>query len=163
MKKKKIDIEIIEYSDKSELSSEIKELLKRAEDASNNAYTPYSRFNVGAAILLENGEIITGNNQENAAYPSGLCAERVALFYANASYPTLAVKSIAIVAKNNNSITNQPVPPCGSCRQALLETENRFGTPIKVYLSGSKIVREISCIKDLLPLNFDKDFLEATS
>lgn len=160
MEKRQISIEIIEYSDKSELSDQIQDLIKKAENSSNNAYTPYSRFNVGAAVLLENGEIICGNNQENAAYPSGLCAERVALFYANATYPTSAVKAIAIVAKNNNSITLEPVPPCGSCRQALLEAETRFRKPIKVYLTGNSKTQEISCIKDLLPLDFDKDFLE---
>ncbi|MBN2681336.1 MAG: cytidine deaminase [Bacteroidales bacterium] len=159
MKKRNISIEIIEYQDISELDEEIGNLIKKAEASSNNAYTPYSKFNVGAAILLDNGDIVCGNNQENAAYPSGLCAERVALFYANASFPTTAVKAIAIVAKNNNSISTEPVPPCGSCRQALLETETRFGKPIKVYLSGSKKIQEISSIKDLLPLNFDKDFL----
>jgi cytidine deaminase len=160
MEKRKITFEIVEYTNASELSEEIRNLIKKAELSSNNAYTPYSRFNVGAAVLLENGEIVCGNNQENAAYPSGLCAERVALFYANASFPTYAVMAIAIVAKNNNSITSEPVPPCGSCRQALLESEIRYGKPIKVYLSGNKKIQEISCIKDLLPLNFDKDFLE---
>ncbi len=155
---KEIKIKIVEYNSIKELNQEDKALINSAKIATNTAYSPYSNFSVGAAVLLENGEIITGNNQENAAYPSGLCAERVALFYANSKFPNIAVKSIAIVAKNNNKFNSIPVPPCGACRQVMLETEMRFKKPIKVILFGEKKIQIINKVTDLLPLDFTSDF-----
>jgi cytidine deaminase len=108
---------------------------------------------------LQNGEIISGNNQENAAYPSGLCAERVAVFYANSQYPNVAITKIAICAENENGILKNPISPCGACRQVLLETEIRFGLPIKLILFGTEKIITITTISQLLPLHFKKENL----
>ena len=139
-----------------ELSDEQKNLLNKAKEQTQNAYAPYSDFRVGAAVLLENGEIVCGNNQENAAYPSGLCAERVAMFYANAQYPNVAIKALAIAAWTNGKFLAEPVSPCGACRQVLLETENRFDKNFPVLLYGTEAVFLVEKAKDLLPLSFDK-------
>lgn len=161
MKEKKITIKILlkEYSSHSELDETELMLVQEAKKAAKNAYAPYSKFNVGAALLLENGKVVTGNNQENAAYPSGLCAERVAVFYANSKYPKIPVVSIAVTAMTNDEWIENPVPPCGSCRQSLLETEMRFKKPMKVIMAGKDTVRVIENVRNLLPLNFDSDFL----
>ncbi|MDR1591434.1 MAG: cytidine deaminase [Prevotellaceae bacterium] len=137
-----------------ELSAAYLQLVETAKEVSGSAYTPYSHFNVGAAVLLTNGEVICGNNQENAAYPSGLCAERVAMFYANARYPDQIPKVIAIAAQNANGFLAQPVSPCGSCRQSLLETENRYGVAIELLLYGTEGIYHIKAVHDLLPLAF---------
>ena len=142
-----------------ELSEEQKKLLNKAKEQTQKAYAPYSNFRVGAAVLLENGEIITGNNQENAAYPSGLCAERVAMFYANAQFPDVAVKALAIAAWTNGNFLAEPVSPCGACRQVLLETGTRFEKDFPVLLYGTESVYVIEKAKDLLPLNFVKESL----
>ncbi len=141
----------------ADLTEEEKSLINKAKKASEKAYAPYSSFQVGAAVLLDNGEIITGNNQENAAYPSGLCAERIAVFYANAQYPDVSVKMLAIAAQNGGKWLEKPVSPCGSCRQVLLETERRFDTDIQVLLYGEKEILKIESIKDLLPFAFYLD------
>jgi len=159
MKKVEIITTTFEYDSPEELSIQEQNLIKKSKEAVKNAYAPYSKFNVGAAVLLENGEIITGTNQENAAYPSGLCAERVAIFYANSKYPDVPVKAIAVSAFTNNKFVESPVPPCGSCRQVLMETETRFHTPIKIYLVSSNKITVINDAKNLLPLNFDEHFL----
>ena len=136
-----------------------KKLIESAQYATQSAYAPYSKYKVGAAVLLENGEIIRGNNQENAAYPSGLCAERTALFYANASHPDQSVKMVAITAFYNGDFTSETCTPCGSCRQVLLEVENRFKTPVTILMCSKDKVYESSSAKDLLPLCFsDKSF-----
>ncbi len=158
MSVKEIKISINEYNSVNELNAEEKLLIVSAQNAADRAYSPYSKFSVGAAVLLDNGEIIQGNNQENAAYPSGLCAERVALFYANSKFPDVAVKSIAITAKKNGKFNDNPVPPCGACRQVMLETEIRFKSPVKVILYGEKKIQIINKISDLLPLDFTADF-----
>jgi cytidine deaminase len=142
-----------------ELNRGYQQLLEKAKEQVQNAYAPYSGFNVGAAVELENGEIFTGNNQENAAYPSGLCAERVAMFYANARYPNVPVKTLAIAAFVNGKFLPNPVTPCGSCRQVLLETESRFGKDIPVLLYGTEEVYLIENVKQLLPLCFEKSSL----
>ncbi|HCO67642.1 MAG TPA: cytidine deaminase [Dysgonomonas sp.] len=134
-----------------------KELLNRAKITALNAYAPYSNYYVGAAVLLEDGTIITGNNQENAAYPSGLCAERTALFYANANYPDKAVKAIAIAAYNKGGYSKDVCTPCGSCRQVLVEVENRYSLPIEIIMYGEGQIYEVDSIRDLLPLSFGKD------
>ncbi len=160
MIKKKITTTVYGYDSVKELEKDDQELVKRAKKITKNSYAPYSRFHVGAAILLENGKIITGSNQENAAYPSGLCAERVALFYANSEFPDVAVKSVAISAKTNSGFTSSPVPPCGACRQVLLETEIRFKKNIKIILAGNKKVEIVENVRSLLPINFDEGFLK---
>ncbi len=136
-------------------------LIERAKSASGNAYAPYSHFLVGAAVLLENGEILTGNNQENAAYPSGLCAERTAMFYANANYPDVAVTTLAVAAQNAGGFLKDPIAPCGSCRQVLLETEQRYGKKLRVLLYGASEIAIIETVKDLLPLSFGVEALKA--
>ncbi len=159
MQKKQLIIDILEYENANELSREDKTLFDKAKEITNNAYAPYSNFKVGAAVLLENGEIITGSNQENAAYPSGLCAERVALFWANSQYPDVAVKAIAVIAQKNNKFVEKPIAPCGACRQVILETESRFKKNIKIILASSDKISVFDNAHSLLPINFDKDAL----
>jgi cytidine deaminase len=139
-----------------------KKLIAAAKHATEKSYAPYSNFKVGAALLLENGEIITGNNQENAAYPSGLCAERVAIFYANSIYPDQKVIAIAIAAFTNNTFTKDAITPCGGCRQVLLEAEKRFGTPMRILMCGEESVYVVNSMKDLLPLSFGEEQLKAS-
>jgi cytidine deaminase len=160
MQTKEIKILVNEFEDLSQLSAENYDLIKRAREAAKDAYAPYSNFFVGAAVLLENGEIIAGNNQENAAYPSGLCAERVALFYANASFPSIAVKTIAITAIDKNGKVQNLVRPCGSCRQVMIESEFRSGKPIKIILDGEKKIVILDGVESLLPLSFKPDSLK---
>ena len=158
MQKKTIETKIEIYSFE-ELDNSWQLLINKAKEQVQKAYAPYSGFHVGAAIELENGEIITGNNQENSAYPSGLCAERVAMFYANSQYPDVAVKTLAIAAYTNGKFLEEPVTPCGSCRQVLLETEMRFDKNITILLYGTKEVYLIENVKQLLPLCFEKSSL----
>lgn len=139
----------------SELSPEEQALLQAATEAAHKAYAPYSKFRVGAAVLLGNGEILSGCNQENAAFPSGLCAERVTVFYANAKYPDVAVDTLLItVLDENGDYRGEPVPPCGACRQVLSETETRQGKPMRILLVGKSKVYEFSSVSDLLPFIF---------
>jgi cytidine deaminase len=156
MKTTEIKIVVYEFENIGELPENDQHLLIEARRITALAYAPYSGFHVGAAILLENGMIITGNNQENSAYPSGLCAERVALFYANANYPDSKVKTIAISAAKNGILVNESVKPCGSCRQALAETEVRFETPIRIILDGQDSILVLHGVESLLPLSFSK-------
>lgn len=158
MQKKTIGTKVEIYSFE-ELDTTKQELILKAKEQVNKAYAPYSGFHVGAAIELENGEIFAGSNQENSAYPSGLCAERVAMFYANAQYPEVAVKTVAIAAYTNGDFIVDPVTPCGSCRQVLLETEVRFGKDITILLYGTKNVYLLENVKQLLPLCFEKSSL----
>ncbi|MHC1702283.1 MAG: cytidine deaminase [Tenuifilaceae bacterium] len=143
-----------EYSNKEELSTEDAKLVDLAIDAQKSSYSPYSKFCVGAALLLENGEVIQGSNQENGAYPSGLCAERVALFYAGTKFPGIVIKTIAISASFNGQPTNEPVPPCGACRQVMIESRNIGKKPLKVILVGKEKIYEIEDTTFLLPFNF---------
>ena len=161
MTKKNIHIEYEELISVNECSSQIQKLFEEANQAKSNAYAPYSNFQVGAALMLENGEIITGNNQENAAYPSGLCAERVATFYANSVYPNEKVVAIAIAAWSNGKFTDDVITPCGGCRQVLLETENRFNSTMRLLMYGGDAVYVVNSIKDLLPLHFGDVKLKA--
>ncbi|OIP82502.1 MAG: cytidine deaminase [Porphyromonadaceae bacterium CG2_30_38_12] len=142
-----------------ELSSQQQLLVQCAKEQVFKAYAPYSEFHVGAAVLLANGEIFAGSNQENAAYPSGLCAERVALFFANAQHPSVAVKSIAIAAFYQGEFVKSPVTPCGSCRQVILESETRFKQEIEIILYGSEALYLIKNVKQLLPLCFEQQSL----
>ena len=158
---KTIDIHIpILVKEESELTSEELHLLDEARRATYRSYAPYSHFSVGAAVLLADGTIVGGSNQENAAYPSGLCAERTAMFYANSRYPDQPIRSICIAARNaDGEFIHRPIAPCGACRQSLLEAEQRAGHPIGVLLYGTDGIYSIRSIKDLLPLDFDESFL----
>ena len=136
-----------------ELPEDDRRLYDAAARAASRAYAPYSHFNVGAAVLLGDGTVVEGSNQENIAYPSGLCAERVALFAAGASFPEKPVKAIAIVAIKNGEIQSS-IAPCGGCRQVMLETEQRYGQEMRVLLCGSEDTIVIDSAKDLLPVSF---------
>lgn len=153
MKELKQEISIRKYL-YEELSDSDKRLIEAAKEATKRSYAPYSHFNVGAVVLLEDGTIVAGSNQENAAYPSGLCAERTALFHAGSQYPDKAVTALAIAASNSEGFTELPVTPCGACRQVLLETEMRYKHPIRVLMYGAAFTYEILGTKDLLPLSF---------
>lgn len=153
-----IHINIEEYKSPTELSAVEQQLIERAIATARDAYTPYSQFQVGACLLLDNGSFVQGNNQENAAHPDGLCAERVAIFAAHAMHPGSAIKMMAIAAIYQDRILDQPVYPCGSCRQVLLESENRFGQPIRILMYGGKGIQVANSIRDLLPLSFDSSF-----
>ncbi len=161
MKKIKHSVEIWAYDSPDELSADDREVLEHAVEASQKAYAPYSGFFVGAAVRLGNGRIIIGNNQENVAYPSGLCAERVALFHASANYPGETVKTIAITANSNGFKVTNPTTPCGSCRQVMAETENRQHEKIRVIMMGSSGICYVSdSVENLLPLMFRADELK---
>jgi cytidine deaminase len=144
----------------SELPKDIQELMNKAQQARENAYAPYSHFKVGAALRLSSDEIVVGNNQENAAYPSGLCAERVAIFQAGALFPNEEIKAMAITAKSPHQILSEPIGSCGACRQSMVEYEQKQKAPIAVYFMGEtgKIVKTNS-VMDLLPLGFDSKYL----
>ncbi len=160
MKKIKIETHLEVFDSISELPKDIQELMNKAHEARENAYAPYSSFMVGAALQLETGEIIIGNNQENAAFPSGLCAERVAVFNAGAEYPGVTITSLALTVRSLNHIVDKPTPPCGACRQSLAEYEVRQKEPLTLYFMGEtgKVVKANS-VKDLLPLVFDSSYL----
>lgn len=143
-----------------ELPADVQNLMQEAVAIRKKAYAPYSNFKVGAAILLSNGKIILGSNQENAAFPSGLCAERVAIFHASAIYPEAKILKMAISAASENSTTSAPIPPCGSCRQSIAEYEIKQNTPIEIYFMGEiGSIYKSDSLKNLLPLLFDKKFL----
>ncbi|MEN8886319.1 MAG: cytidine deaminase [Winogradskyella sp.] len=156
----KIETNLEVYNTISELSQDIQNLMSEAIEARNNAYAPYSNFNVGAAILLDNTKVVIGNNQENAAYPSGLCAERTAIYYAGAKYPKAKILKMALTASSQNQITDKPIPPCGACRQAIAEYEIKQELPIEIYFMGAqgKVVKSNS-LANLLPLLFESSVL----
>jgi cytidine deaminase len=152
------EIKYVEYLS-NEIPAEYIQLIEEAKRQTENAYAIYSKFHVGAALLLENGKIIGGNNQENSASPSGLCAERTALFYANSQFPNVAVKVLAVAAFTDGKFLTNPITPCGSCRQVMLETENRFDTPIKIILYGTEKTYILDGVTSLLPFSFGKSSL----
>ncbi|TDQ28947.1 cytidine deaminase [Zeaxanthinibacter enoshimensis] len=161
MQKKKVTFELEIYNSQEELSVLDRELMQAAVLARENAYAPYSGFKVGAAVLLANGEIVIGNNQENASYPSGLCAERVAVFQAGARFPGIAVKTIAISVNSVRRVVDTPAAPCGNCRQAIAEYEQRQTEGIEILMMGSTgEVYKSASITDLLPLAFGKSYLD---
>lgn len=153
MEKITLNIEM-EFAQMDELSAEDRELIVCAIKATKNAYANYSHFHVGSALRLADGKIVIGANQENAAFPSGLCAERTAIFAAQANYPELPVDTMAIAACNDNGILESPVTPCGACRQVILEIEDRYKKPVRILLYGTKGVYCVKSVKDLLPLSF---------
>ena len=153
MKEHRIEI-VVQTCKMSELNEVDRELVETAKRATKSSYAPYSGFRVGAAVRLRNGLIVVGSNQENAAYPSGLCAERTALFAAGAQFPNEPVVALAIAAKKGRSFTKQPTPPCGACRQVIAGVEDRFGQAIRVLLYGSEGVVVMEGGDALLPLRF---------
>ncbi len=161
MEKKSIHVSYTEFNSIEELKIDEKNLLNKAHQAVGSSYAPYSKFHVGAAVLLEDGNIVLGSNQENAAYPSGLCAERVALFAASAQYPNVAVVAIAITVHSEKSKINEPLPPCGACRQVMTEYEYKGNHNMKIILQGeSGNIQIIDRADYLLPLIFNPKYLK---
>ncbi len=160
MKKKVIKTTLSIYKNLEELPSNIQQLFKKAVEARDKAYAPYSNYAVGAAIELESGKIIQGSNQENAAYPSGLCAERTAIFYTGANHPEEKIKHMAISVKSKDKIVDTPGPPCGACRQAIAEYEFKQNKKIEIYMRGETgEILKADSLADLLPLAFNNSFL----
>lgn len=156
LKKIELHTQLSVFKSKDSLPLLTLDLMEAAEKARENAYAPYSNFRVGAALLLDNGEVVTGNNQENAAYPSGLCAERVAVFFAGSQFPNTKILQLAITARSEKQTLNIPIPPCGACRQSIAEYEIKQNQPIEIYFMGETgQVYKADSIKVLLPLLFD--------
>lgn len=161
MERKKITTEYIIHNSIEELPELTRKLMFQAQEARRKAYAPYSDFLVGAAILLENHIVVSGSNQENASYPSGLCAERTAIYAAGANYPDQKILQIAICAGPRGKKNEQPIPPCGSCRQAIAEYEQKQKEPIQVYFMGTEgEIYQVESLLHLLPLAFEKDYLK---
>lgn len=147
----------IQKTTMEELSETEQTLINNAIEATYHSYSPYSHFHVGAAVLLENGKTIIGCNQENISYPAGICAERTAIFAAGAQYPDTPIEMLAIAARNaDGMLQEEPINPCGICRQVMIETETRFQKPIRILLYGTKYIYIINGIKTLMPLSFTK-------
>jgi cytidine deaminase len=160
MTEKQLTTTIQVFDSISELPVDIQKLMKDAVEAREKAYAPYSKFKVGAALVLENGSIVKGSNQENASYPSGLCAERTAIYAAGANYPNQKIKTIAITATSEKHDVLEPIAPCGACRQAIAEYEQKQEDPIEIYFTGtSGKVIHVKALLDILPLAFDNKFL----
>ena len=160
MKKIKIESTLILYDAVEELTIPVQKLIKKAAKAREKAYAPYSHFLVGAALELENGVIVLGNNQENASYPSGLWAERTAIYYAGAEFPNQKILRMAIVAGSTKNPTTEPIPPCGACRQALSEYEVKQSKPFELYFMGtSGKIASSKSVENILPWTFDKTVL----
>lgn len=158
MKEKTVSIHTQVYNPE-QLSEKETRLVREALDVASRAYAPYSHFRVGAAALLESGTIVTGSNQENAAYPSGLCAERTALFYAGAQHPDDPVVLLAIAAYDTSGEIATSISPCGGCRQVMIEVASRFGKGYPVLLVGREEITKVQDCRDLLPLRFDETSL----
>ena len=155
MTSKEIKIAYTEYESLDQLEAADRALAEEAIKATELSYAPYSNFNVGAAIMYEDGAMVKGSNQENAAYPSGICAERTTLFYASSSRPDMAITAIAIAAAQNGKLCEKPVSPCGACRQVMAEYQNKGGRPMKVILVGSEKIWSFEKVDDILPFIFD--------
>ena len=151
----RLTINYQEYDSPEQMSPEDQALVAAAFEAKKGSYSPYSHFQVGAALRLEDGTVIKGANQENAAYPSGLCAERVVLFYAGANYPDVAADTLAIAGSDKGVLCESPASPCGACRQVMAETQKRHGRPLKTIWVGSKRIRKFYSVDDILPFIFD--------
>lgn len=156
MKHLKIESDI-DFCSLEELSKDEQNVVNRACEATKNSYAPYSKFHVGAAVMLGNGKIIIGANQENAAFPSGLCAERTAIFAAQANFPEEPIKMLAIAASDDKGLREKPVSPCGACRQVILQMEERYGSPVEILLYGKSGIYRMKSVKDILPLSFADD------
>ena len=160
MTEKRLIIDYIEYSTAEEMEPQDRELVAAALDAREGSYAPYSKFHVGAALRLVDGTIVKGANQENVAYPSGLCAERTAMFAAGANYPGIAFDTLAIVGGNGNEVCEMPAAPCGACRQVMAEYQRLYGRPLRIILIGTHSIYKFSKVEDLLPLIFDSLVVE---
>ncbi len=160
MKLIQLPVTIEAYDNHQDFTEQEQQLFATARKACLNAHAPYSKFQVGAAVLLADGQVFEGNNQENAAYPSGLCAERVAIFQAGATYPEAKILKIAISAASDTNTTKSPIPPCGGCRQSIAEYEFKQEQPIEIYFMGeSGEIYMSNSVKNILPLSFDKSSL----
>lgn len=160
MRKEQFISDYVVYESEQELDTKDAELLCHAHEAAKNSYAPYSKFHVGAAVRLANDVIVKGNNIENAAYPSGLCAERVALFNAQSQYPDVPVVAIALTAESEHNEINEPIPPCGACRQVMVEAEQRFKRPMRIICQGDTgAVMVFDGIETLMPFIFLDKFL----
>ena len=155
MVRKEFRIGYEEYASVEEMSATDRELCRAAVEALAGSYAPYSHFHVGAAVRMSDGTIVKGANQENAAFPSGLCAERTAMFSAGANYPGLDMVSLAVVARQDGRICSEPVAPCGACRQVMIQYQNKAGKPMSVILVGADHIKKFSRVDDILPLIFD--------
>lgn len=155
MTQKEIRIGYTEYSSIAEMQPADRELASEAIAAMNNAYAPYSHFHVGAAVRMSNSQIVRGSNQENAAFPSGLCAERTAMFAAAAKYPDKDMQSIAIAGGVYGRLAEQPATPCGACRQVMAQYQTKAGKPMSIIMIGSKRIWKFDRVDDILPLIFD--------
>lgn len=155
MSEKRLTIDYEEFASAAQMLPEDRELVAAAIDAQKGSYSPYSNFQVGAALRLANGLIVKGANQENAAYPSGLCAERTAMFWAGANYPDVPMDALAIAGADKGVLCESPASPCGACRQVMAEYQKKHGKPMKIILVGSKRIRKFQCVDDLLPFIFD--------
>ncbi len=154
----KIQFEVI--ASKNDLNETERKLYDAAFEVRKNAYANYSNFYVGCALLLENGEIVKGSNQENAAYPSGLCAERTTIFWTSANYPDVKIKKLFVIGAPKDALTSTPIPPCGACRQSILEYEAKQDSPIEIYFASMEgEIFKTTSIRDLLPFSFDASFL----
>ena len=153
MKEKTLNIQY-SVAQLGELSPEEQELVKKAMAATDNSYANYSHFHVGAACLLADGRIVIGANQENAAFPSGLCAERSAIFAAQSNYPEQPITTLAIAARNEHGFLKSPISPCGACRQVIREIEDRYKQPVRILLYGEDGTYCFRSVKDLLPFSF---------
>ena len=156
MKKKELNIRFTEFNSLENFDEIEQRLINKAKSAAKKAYAPYSGFHVGASLLLENGEIFTGSNQENAAYPSGLCAERTVLFAAASQFPDVPVRTMVVTAFTGKKFVSLPVPPCGACRQVILETQNRYKSSIRLIMYADEKTYVMDNAADLLPLPFEK-------
>ncbi len=160
MKEISITSQFSVFDSMEELPIDIQNLMEQAVAVRKKAYAPYSKFRVGTSLLLDNGKIVIGSNQENAAYPSGLCAERVAVFHSGAMYPDAKILKMAITAASDTNTTTAPIPPCGSCRQSIAEYEIKQESPIEIYFMGEVgSIYKSASLKNLLPFMFDKKFL----
>lgn len=160
MKKINIETSFDVFENINELPDNVRQLMLQAIEIRKKAYAPYSKFQVGAALMLENGKVVVGSNQESAAYPSGLCAERVAFFQAGTLYPDVKILQAAISATSTEKPVDTPTPPCGACRQSISEYEFKQEYPIEIYFMGETgEVYKSASLKNLLPLTFDKNFL----
>jgi cytidine deaminase len=163
MTSKNISFSLAEYKSVEELNNEDRDLVFAAKQAAGTAYAPYSKFKVGAAVRLENGVIVKGSNVENAAFPSGICAERNALSTTASNYPGLKPVAIAVAAFTEDGITKEPVSPCGNCRQVIAEEEFRNNSNIRVILYGEDKIQIVEKGGDLLPLQFSRNYLKLNS
>lgn len=155
MADKKYIINYEEFSSASQMTPEDRELVAAAIDAQKGSYSPYSHFQVGAALRLTDGTLLKGANQENAAYPSGLCAERVVMFFAGANYPDIPFETLAIAGSDHGVLCDSPASPCGACRQVMAEYQKKHNHPFNIILVGSKRIRKFHCVDDVLPFIFD--------